>query len=660
MRFSLSSALPDAAAWFRQALQQCTRVLGPIFRIETLLTVRRARYYLLRATYGSLLLFILWSSFEGVHAGRAATLRSAAEFAMLFFYSFASVQLIVAIVVTVAVTAGTIAEERERRTIEYLFATDLSNSEIVLGKLAARVILVGVFMLAGLPILSTARLFGGIDAENLIQLLTITLSSVVFAGSLSILISVSARRPRDAIMRAFIILVSLTILPWFSLLFAMWRPLIAQWLSPIMRPLLVGNPFVCLIVMSNGRFPLPGGPAPGWLGVWEMVRNQWVASFVMVALAVWRVRRVHFSGSNRDAPAGGRSRGWLRRRRRVPVPVLLVAASTPTPPRPWRPWHLRSPSIGNHPMLWKELFAERAISEMGPIGRFVVVVLFLAILAPVFWHFCRCLLHLYDPEYFETLASVLTMIIGSLFLLVIAARSATSVTTEKERDCWETLMSTPLDSIDIVLGKSLGSIFAMRWLIGLYGMMWLMAIVLRRQALQPASLMTLALVAMTPFFVSLGLLLSMVSRTSTRAMCWSLLCCLFVGGGYLIIANPVAERLRTARVIRPGREEGVLVGCAPYLVAWPTITQNNRSRFGPGEFGAGLVMYATAGGVLFLANVLAFDRFVGRARNARRSAWPRVQADQAPARPVDELPVIAREASTLVATARSEQTKLDS
>src|SRR5262245_6504288 len=111
MPFSLSPQLHDAAAWFRQTLRRSTRVLGPIFRIETLLTVRRARYYLLRATYGSLLLFILWSSFESIHAGRAATLKSAADFAMLFFYSFASVQLIVAVVVTVAVTAGTIAEE---------------------------------------------------------------------------------------------------------------------------------------------------------------------------------------------------------------------------------------------------------------------------------------------------------------------------------------------------------------------------------------------------------------------------------------------------------------------------------------------------------------------------------------------------------------------
>ena len=55
---------------------------------------------------------------------------------------------------TPAVAAGGIASERQRRTIEYLFATDLSNGEIVLDKLCARLLTVGKLLLATLPVLA--------------------------------------------------------------------------------------------------------------------------------------------------------------------------------------------------------------------------------------------------------------------------------------------------------------------------------------------------------------------------------------------------------------------------------------------------------------------------------------------------------------------------
>src|SRR5438128_610839 len=108
----------SAVAWSKRVSLDAGRVLGPIFQVEAMLTARRARYYLLRAAYSSILLFIMWTCYQAAHGGGAAamTLQSTAQFATSFFYSFATAQLIVAMVATAAVTAGTIAEERERRT----------------------------------------------------------------------------------------------------------------------------------------------------------------------------------------------------------------------------------------------------------------------------------------------------------------------------------------------------------------------------------------------------------------------------------------------------------------------------------------------------------------------------------------------------------------
>ena len=56
------------------------------------------------------------------------------------------------------------------RTIEYLFASRLSNAEIVLGKLAAQILHIVYLVLAGVPILTLMMLLGGIAPEAVLAL----------------------------------------------------------------------------------------------------------------------------------------------------------------------------------------------------------------------------------------------------------------------------------------------------------------------------------------------------------------------------------------------------------------------------------------------------------------------------------------------------------
>ena len=88
-------------------------------------------------------------------------------------------QLLAVVLLGPAMVAGTIATERERRTIEYLFASSLSNAEIVLGKLAAKLLHVVFMILAGVPVLALVMLLGGIAPEALLTLLILTLSTVL-------------------------------------------------------------------------------------------------------------------------------------------------------------------------------------------------------------------------------------------------------------------------------------------------------------------------------------------------------------------------------------------------------------------------------------------------------------------------------------------------
>ena len=87
-----------------------------------------------------------------------------AAFSASFVVTFLGLQMLLMAVLTPAYTAGVIAEEKDRGTLEFLLATaDLNNSEIILSKLAARLANLLLTLLTGLPILCFLQFLGGTD-----------------------------------------------------------------------------------------------------------------------------------------------------------------------------------------------------------------------------------------------------------------------------------------------------------------------------------------------------------------------------------------------------------------------------------------------------------------------------------------------------------------
>src|SRR5262249_28646460 len=147
-------------------------------------------------------LYAIW--FLGKHRGERITVQDLAQLAEQFFFTFMSIQFAVVILLTPAYTAGAIAEEKDRKTLEFLLATDLRNREIVLSKLATRLANMTMLVLTGLPVLSFIQFFGGID-PNLLLVAFATLGlTMASLASLSILNSVLVKRPRDAIVLTYL------------------------------------------------------------------------------------------------------------------------------------------------------------------------------------------------------------------------------------------------------------------------------------------------------------------------------------------------------------------------------------------------------------------------------------------------------------------------
>ncbi len=136
---------------------------GPMFSLEMVTSARRTRYFVIRVLYAVVLLLCLLMIYsDNSFSNREADIATIARMSYGFFVAFSIVQLLLVVGLGPAMAAGTIAVERERRTIEHLFVTQLGNAEIVLGKLFARLMQISYLVLVGLPVLALAMLMGGI------------------------------------------------------------------------------------------------------------------------------------------------------------------------------------------------------------------------------------------------------------------------------------------------------------------------------------------------------------------------------------------------------------------------------------------------------------------------------------------------------------------
>ena len=81
-----------------------------------------------------------------------------------------------------------------RGNLTHMLVTDLSSTEIVLGKLAARLVPVFALMAATVPVLALAGLLGGVIIDAILALTLITVVLAVFGCALAMAVSVRATR----------------------------------------------------------------------------------------------------------------------------------------------------------------------------------------------------------------------------------------------------------------------------------------------------------------------------------------------------------------------------------------------------------------------------------------------------------------------------------
>ena len=401
--------------------------LGPVFAFESLIAARRWQVYAMRAVYIGLMLVgltLTWGPSDRI----LRSLADAAAVGRLFFQTVIVVQLAVVLLAAPAATAGAICVDKSRGTLLHAFVTDLTDREIVLGKLGARLAPVLALMAYGLPVLALGSFLGGIDLEAALGAELVTVGVATLCSSLALLTSVWARKPHQALLMAYLVVgLWVGFVPAVHVFFRLGTPASVADL---------------VLDMSNPIFAAFAPEITAPIGLASGLREQFVfflatllIARILIGLASRYVRKTVLDQANRPP-----------KRQRPDAPLRLLD-------------YLPGPSIDTNPVLWREWHRKRPSRWTGRFWTVYTILSGLASLYVLGWYYNWWGTGLIYTGIHGLAAQVNAWQV-SAGLLLLSVSAATSLAEERDRGSLDVIMTTPLTSREIVWGKWWGT-FAM-------------------------------------------------------------------------------------------------------------------------------------------------------------------------------------------------------
>lgn len=487
---------------------------GPVFVWEWRTGSRRWQFYGSRVLFGLALLlsiWAIWSQNTGVdwHPSRMGRI------GVLLYYAYVLTQLGLIVLVTPAMTAGAICQEKARGSLMHLLVTDLSDSEIVFGKLLARLIPSLMLMAAGVPILMICGLLGGLDLNAVIGATAVTAGVALLCCSGTLLISIWAKKPHGALMAAYFFLLCWLLLAPIGEMFLAkivgdltgWNagPEGMAWVPAfymmVMGPVLltpsgllaVSHPVYLVVAPYESPLAVSLADQVRFLGCTILI------SGLMGMVSVRALRRVYlrqlgkppkatkylrlprFKGKERERGLG--DRGWL------PGPTLDGN------PVLWREWHRNAPSFAQR-LLWHAFTI---------IAALLYIPLIVDLIMPG------------RPMLGEGLLGMANGFTVTYGLLLLSVSASTSLSEERARGSLDVLMSTPLPTSQIVWGKWWGTFRGALWISLLPTIVAVLIGIKKFTLLEP--LVTIALIlSFGAMLTSLGLFFATVIEKQGRAI----------------------------------------------------------------------------------------------------------------------------------------------
>ncbi len=410
-------------------------LVGPVFNREVVTTPRTWRLYLSRALYVAALFGLVltaWLILIGSQQVRG--LGDLSRFGSAVFMLLAPLQLAMAVMFSALLTAAAVAQEKDRRTLDLLLMTNLSNTEIVLGKLLASILGVLGQIVAGIALLMLITLLGGISYAQVARVVAITLTAAMVAGSLGSTIALWREKTFQSLA-----LTALCLMAWLlsgeivasGVLGQHWSNVEAvHWATAIspLRALLAGmHPQD----ISATAFSWFGGP------VYLFLFGAIVATIV---INLWAIARVRVWNPTQDVVLREQPAEHLGQQQ-------VSNASAPGRAK-------KSRNVWDNPILWREICT-------WAYGKKIIAVRVAYLM--IFATCAAALVALLSnesvrygtliPEAAKPLVPL--MVLG---LVLVNALAVTSLTNERDLRALDLLLVTDLTPKEIIFGK-LGGIF---------------------------------------------------------------------------------------------------------------------------------------------------------------------------------------------------------
>ncbi len=375
-----------------------------------------------------------------------------ARFGTMLFQILAPLQLVVGLFFASLLTASAVSQEKDRRTLILLLLTNMTNSELVLGKLLASLLHVLVLMLATVPLFMICVLLGGVSFGQVWQALAVTLSTTIVCGSLASMLALWREKTFQALA-----LTVLSVVLWMAVWEIVAVGAFGQMFGPLTaRELAAGmSPWQAIIETTQ-----PFSQVSPGLGILATPVNLYLLVSVLAALAinVFAIAMVRVWNPSREArpltaaeaaegeevvfakDAEGKQKDISAAKAREAKEKAKIAAE-----------NVRTRRVWDNPIIWREI-RTWAYGRKILVIRLAYLVLFALAVA--------CLYGMGGEAQTMTRAqgamALVPLFLLSLFLL--NAQAVTSLTSERDARALDLLLVTDLTPKEIVFGK-LGGVF---------------------------------------------------------------------------------------------------------------------------------------------------------------------------------------------------------
>jgi ABC-type transport system involved in multi-copper enzyme maturation permease subunit len=413
-------------------------IVGPVFTREAVAAPRRVSFYAARTVFVAVLFGLVVTSWQLlIGSQRIENPGDLAWFGAAVTQILAPVQFAVAVPFSALLVASAVALEKDRKTFVLLLMTNLSNTELVLGKLLAGMLTVLIVVVAAAPLLMLLSLLGGISTGQMLRVEAVTLASALVAGSLGSTIALWREKTFQSLAITALVLV---------LWFVGWELVAAGAVGNRLIGVsaetwaMTMSPWRAILSSTQPAFVHETAGLMGFGSTNLFLMAAVTAAVLLNAIAVLMVRR--WNPSQEAMPVSGEERSEAAADGVSTRPSNVHSAGGKVRP------------VWDNPILWREI-RTWAYGKKILLVRFAYWAVFFVSVAVLVTSGGAATTT--SGQLVPAAQSLIALLVVSLILLNAAA--VTSLTNERDAKALDLLLVTDLSPKEIVFGKLGGAFF---------------------------------------------------------------------------------------------------------------------------------------------------------------------------------------------------------